>query len=68
MSYSCSIEMIEPRNAAWRWFDVFRTWWPPKALLLLEGWSIVQRRVQERFPFLQRKRQKRRANVQRLCK
>lgn len=50
----------------WRWYDVFRTWAKPKLLRLLEGARTKVRRVQERYPFWQRKQQKRRAYVQRL--
>lgn len=50
----------------WRWYDVFRTWAKPKLLRLLDGVRTMVRRVQERYPVGQRRKQKRRAYVQRL--
>ena len=50
----------------WRWYDVFRTLANPKLLRLLDGARMVVRRVQERYPIGQRRKQKRRAYVQRL--
>lgn len=51
---------------AWRWYDTFRTWAEPKALLLLDGCKQAIRRAQERLPMQQRRKQKRKAYVQHL--
>lgn len=58
------IELVLPKW--WRWYDVFRTWAKPKLLRLLDGARAKVRRVQERYPTGQRRKQKRRAYVQRL--
>lgn len=50
----------------WRWYDIFRTWAKPALLQLLDGARRFIRRVQERYPVPQRRKQKRRAYVQRL--
>jgi hypothetical protein len=51
---------------AWRWYDTFRTWAEPKALLLLDGCKQAIRRAQERLPMQQRRKQKRKAYMQNL--
>jgi hypothetical protein len=58
------IEFVLPKW--WRWYDIFRTWAKPKLLRLLDGAQTKERRVQERYPLGQRRKQKRRACVQRL--
>ena len=51
---------------SWRWYDVFRTWSEPKALMLLDRAKSVILRAQERQPVGQHRKQKRRAYVQML--
>ena len=57
---------VSPPPKWWRWYDVFRTPSRPKSLLLLDRVVTPLRRVQERYPEGQRRRQKRRAYIQRL--
>jgi len=58
------IDFVPPKW--WRWYDIFRTWAKPPLLRLLAGVRTKVRRVQERYPLGQRRKQKRRAYVQRL--
>lgn len=58
--------VLPPPPKWWRWYDVFRTWAKPKLLRLLDGSHQPMRRVQERHPVAQHRRQKRRMYVQRL--
>ena len=61
-----TLKLPAPVPKWWRWYDVFRTWAKPKLLRLLDGaWTRV-RRVQERYPLGQRRKQKRRTYVQAL--